>query len=152
MLTKNEKDVLNEPYYIFNNIAKEDKKYYLDIIKHCKDICDTNNTVDGSNKCQIVEISMKKTGNQIEISGSITIGDKVKENRTIEGDMFLEKDKIIVDMLVTRLCTSDKLKKYRVMDEFSIIDNRLQRRSRYNYDIKSIYTDIDDNEMKGRLK
>ena len=66
--------------------------------------------------------------------------------------MNLEKDKIIVDMLVTRLCTSDKLKKYRVMDEFSIIDNRLQRRSRYNYDIKSIYTDIDDNEMKGRLK
>ncbi len=151
-MLSHEQEILNEQYYRFHDIDKSDGKYYLNIIKHCKDICDTNHVIDGSKICEIVEMSFKKEGNKIKVNGSLTIGDKIKENRIIEADMFLDSDKIIVDMLITRLCISDDKKQYRVLDEFSIVDNKLQRRSQYNYDMKSIYTDIDDNEMKGRLK
>ena len=150
MLSKYEQEILNEQYYRFHDIDKSEGKYYLDIIKHCKDICDTNHVIDGSKNCEIVEMSFKKEGNKIKVNGSLTIGDKIRENRIIEADMFLDSDKVIVDMLITRLGVSKK--QYRVLDEFSIVDNKLQRRSQYNYDMKSIYTDIDDNEMKGRLK
>ena len=152
MLSKHEQEILNEKYYRFQDIDVNDRKYYLDIIKNCKDICDTEQEVDGCRTCQIVEMLFKKIGNRVVVNGSLTVGEKIKENRTIEADMYLDNGKVIVDMLITRLCTLDNIKKYRVLDEFSIIDNKLQRRSQYNYDMKSIYTNIDNNEMKGRLK
>ena len=68
------------------------------------------------------------------------------------GELFTEKERIIVDMLITRLCVDSNYKIYRVLDEFTLENNILKRRSSYNYDLKSSIEEVENVQMKGRLK
>ena len=54
-------------------------------------------------------------------------------------------------MQVTRYL-DDGPKVYTVLDEFSIVDDKLIRKSMYNYDMIAMYDEIKNEEMKGRLK
>lgn len=145
--------ILDEQWFPYLGMTLEERNYYLNIIRHCKDICDTENKVDNVSKCELIELHLKKNNNVVSFNGSLTIGtDNLRENRTIEGDLFLEKDSVIVDYEIIRLCIKDEPKKYRVLDEFKIVKDKLQRRSMYNYNMKSIYDTIENEEMKGKLR
>lgn len=141
--------LLDEKRFPYEGMSLDERNYYFNIISNCKDICNTENRVNDENKCRIIELHFKKNNSVINVNGSVNIGN---ENRCINADIFINKNSIVVDMLVTRLCVDDKLKEYSVLDEFKLEKGVLKRRSQYNYNMTSIFENIENEEMKGRLK
>ncbi len=148
------KDVLiDEQKFPYMNMTLEERNYYLNILRNCKDICDSDNKIDNQGKCELLRLMLKKENDIVRVEGFLTIGSNLKhENRCISADMYLSKDNIIVDMNIIRLSDSCEHKVYTVLDEFTLKDNVLKRRSQYNYDMKSLYNDIENEDMKGRLR
>ena len=138
--------LLDEEKFPCIGMSKDERNYCLNIIKNCKDICDTENKVDDINKCEIVEMHFRKDNNVIIFSGSLSIGG---EYRTIEGHFYIGKDSIIVDSKITRLCVETDRKEYTVLDEFKLEKNSLKRRSQYNYNMENLYTKVTGISLKG---
>ena len=146
-------ELLDEKNFRFYDMSLEEGLYYLDVIRNCKDICSSDHSVENENMCKIVEMRLKKLNDRIVMNGSLAIGSKTHtEYRCVEGELFTEKKRIIVDMLITRLCVDSNYKIYRVLDEFTLENNILKRRSSYNYDLKSSIEEVENVQMKGRLK
>ena len=146
------KIIQDEEKFPYENMSLEDRNYYLNIIRHCKDICDSKHKVDGCSRCDIVEMRLVKNKRNIHLNGSLSIGDENKEYRWIDGDIYLGSEKIIVDMVITRSCVSNDFKMYTVLDEFTKSGSMIKRRSQYNYDMESICEYVPLEQMKGRLK
>lgn len=145
--------ILDEQIFPYEGMTLEERNYYLNIIKNCKDICDTENKVDNVSNCELVELHLKKKDDIVSFNGSLTIGtNKKREYRTIEGELFLLKNSVVVDYEIIRLCIQEEPKKYRVLDEFKIEKDILKRKSMYNYNMKSIYEIVENEEMKGKLR
>ena len=145
--------ILDEQRFPYEGMDLEERDFCINILNNCKDICESDNLVGNSSHCEIVEMQFKKLGNRINGNGSLAIGDdKVKEYRCIDADIYIENSSILVDMLITRLCSDAENKKYRVLDEFKVENGVLKRTSQYNYDMKNIFTEINDPSMKGKLK
>lgn len=143
--------ILDEQKFPYLGMTKEERNYYINIIKNCKDICDTENKVDNISKCEIITLQFEKNNDVVKFDGALTIGEG-KENRYIVGQIFLNKDKIRVDMEISRLTVKCKNKVYRVFDEFTLENGVLKRSSLYNYNFKKICDEINNEEMKGKLK
>lgn len=141
------KKILDEQDFPYMGMTLEERNYYLNIIKNCKDIADTIHKVGNKSQCRILKLSLKKKENEISFNGFATIE---HENRCIDGYLFLEKDSILVDMHITRLCVDDIHKEYTVLDEFKLVDDILKRKSRYNYDRHNYCDSIKDELLKGR--
>lgn len=144
-----EEILLDEQRFPYVGMSLEERNYYLNIIKNCKETCDTENKVGKISKCEITRLHFKKQDGIVNVNGALNIG---SENRWINADIFFEKDSIVVDMLITRLCAQTNHKEYRVLDEFKLENDILKRRSYYNYNMTSIFNNIDNEEMRGRLK
>ena len=145
--------ILDEQRFPYVGMSLEERNYYLNIIKHCKDICDTENIVDSQNECELVELRLKKEEDVINFSGSLTIGtDNISENRTIVGKMFLKKDCVVVIYEITRLCVDCINKVYSVVDKFELKDDKLKRKSNYSYTTKKVSVEINDEELKGKIR
>ena len=143
------KAVLDEHRFPYENMSLEERNSYLNILKHCKDICDSIYPVNGERKCQLCEIRLKKNNNKISLNGFLNIG--LLENRYIDGYIFIEDSNIIVDTHITRLSQNGTFE-YTVFDEFQIVNGKLIRNSYYNSDMKKVTTEIDDEIMKGMIK
>ena len=61
-MTNNEllKEILDEQRFPCENMSKEERNYYLNILRNCKDICDSDNKVNGIGKCEILETKLVK--------------------------------------------------------------------------------------------
>ena len=140
--------VLDEQKFPFENMTKEERNYYLNILNNCKDICNSDNKVDNISKCEILKMRFVKKNDTVTTDGIMTIS---SENRTLSAIIFLENNSIVVDMQVTRYL-DDGPKVYTVLDEFSIVDDKLIRKSTYNYNMNTVCDEIKNEEMKGRLK
>lgn len=145
----NNEGILDEQKFPYENMTLEERNYYINILKSCKDICDSINKVDNQSKCEIVSLNFKKEGNVINANGFLTIG---SENRCIDANIYISKKNIIVDMQITRLLSNGTNEVYTVLDEFTVQNDKLKRFSQYNVDMKSLYDEIENKEMKGRLK
>ncbi len=142
--------ILDEQYFPYYNMTLEERNFYLKLLRNCKDICSTEQKVNNQDKCEIVEMSLKKNDeNDIYAQGSLIINGEV---RCIDADIFKDDKKIFVDMHVTRLCNESSKKEYRVLDIFEIQSNKLKRTSEYNYDMKKNINELRDEEIKERLK
>ncbi len=142
--------ILDEQYFPYYNMTLEERNFYLKLLRNCKDICSTEQKVNNQDKCEIVEMSLKKNDeNDIYAQGSLIINGEV---RCIDADIFKDDKKIFVDMHVTRLCNESSKKEYRVLDIFEIQSNKLKRTSEYNYDMKKNINELSDEEIKERLK
>lgn len=139
------KQIIDEQYFPYINMTLEERNYYLEILNSCQDICDSKFKINNEGKCNIVEMHFKKVNDNITFNGSLNIGNK--ENRCIDGTIYIETNKLIVDSHITRLGQINEFREYTVLDEFSILKNKIKRRSQYNFDMQSIYT-----EMKGKTK
>ena len=148
-MKKEDKMIIDEKYFPYENMSLDERNYYLDIIRNCQDICDTIHKVNGKSKCNLVMMRLKKDNDLIYMNGAVQIDE---ENRCIDGYICIKDNNVCSKMSVVRLCTKDKIKEYEVTDEFYIENGKLMRRSRYDYDINPIYSDISNNEMKGRLR
>ncbi len=142
--------ILDEKYFPYYNMTLEERNFYLKLLRNCKDICSTEQKVNNQDKCEIVEMSLRKNNeNDIYAQGSLIINGEV---RCIDADIFKDDKKIFVDMHVTRLCNESSKKEYRVLDIFEIQSNKLKRTSEYNYDMKKNTNELSDEEIKERLK
>lgn len=142
--------ILDEQYFPYYNMTLEERNFYLKLLRNCKDICSTEQKVNNQDKCEIVEMSLRKNDeNDIYAQGSLIINGEV---RCIDADIFKDDKKIFVDMHVTRLCNESSKKEYRVLDIFEIQSNKLKRTSEYNYDMKKNTNELNDKEIKERLK
>lgn len=142
--------ILDEQYFPYYNMTLEERNFYLKLLRNCKDICSTEQKVNNQDKCEIVEMSLRKNDeNDIYAQGSLIINGEV---RCIDADIFKDDKKIFVDMHVTRLCNESSKKEYRVLDIFEIQSNKLKRTSEYNYDMKKNTNELSDEEIKERLK
>lgn len=147
-MTYNEQLVLEEQNFPCENMSKEERNYYLNILRNCKDICDSDNKVNDIGKCDILQTKLVKKEDFITFNGVMTIS---SENRSMSGFIFIKEDSIIVDMQVTRYFDEGH-KSYSTLDEFKLKDNKLIRRSQYNYNMERIIEEIENEEMKGKLK
>ena len=146
-------EIYKEQYFPYLYMTIDERDFCLKILENCKDIVDSDFKINGIGKCSIVEMHFKKENGVIHTSGSLIIGDDTKkECRTIETDIYVNNERIIVDMLIERLNVFDENKKYRVLDEFKLENNKLRRKSQYNFDMENLHEIIEDEEMKGRLK
>ena len=142
--------ILDEQYFPYYNMTLEERNFYLKLLRNCKDICSTEQKVNNQDKCEIVEMSLRKNDeNDIYAQGSLIINGEV---RCIDADIFKDDKKIFVDMHVTRLCNESSKKEYRVLDIFEIQSNKLKRTSEYNYDMKKDTNELSDKEIKESLK
>lgn len=130
-----------------NNISKEEKNYYINIINNCKDICDSDNEVNNERKCKLVSLYFNKENDVITVSGYLKLS---TENRTIYAYIFNKNNKIIVDMQITRLGDIKENKQYTVLDIFTINKKSVKRKSQYNYDMKNLEDVIELEKKKGR--
>ena len=141
-------NVLDEQKFPCEKMSKEERNYYLNILRNCKDICNSDNKVNDTNKCEILECKLIKKEDFVTFNGSISIS---SENRSISGFIFVKEDSVIVDMQVTRYF-NEAHKSYSTLDEFKLKNNKLIRRSQYNYNMDSVIDEIENEEMKGKLK
>ena len=145
-------ETLKEIFFNAINMTKEERDFCLEILESCKDIADSDYKIGNVGKCEIVEMHFKKENDIIHANGILVIGNKInQEYRRLGANIYITKDNIIVDMLITRLMYEGENKEYRVFDEFILEDNKLKRRSFYNYDMESNYNDLDNEKVKGRL-
>jgi hypothetical protein len=140
--------VLDEQRFPYENMSKEERNYYLNILQNCKDICDSENRVNNIGKCEILQTKLVKKEEFITFNGTMTISN---ENRSMSGFIFTKEDSVIVDMQVTRYF-DDGHKSYSTLDEFKLENDKLIRRSQYNYNMVSVIDEIENEEMKGKLK
>ena len=137
----NEKNILKERYVNYSNMDKREGDYYLEILNNCKDICDSEQVINGQNKCKIVTATIiKKDAQWLTFNCALTLGD---EARTIYGDIYTKKNSVIVDMHVERILAHDERSIYTVLDRFEIKDDKVTRKSYYNYNMQ---------ETKERIK
>ncbi len=142
-------DAINEQFFKKENITEEEFKYYFELIGKCKDICDSKYIVNGSGKCEILELHLKKVEpSLIKLNGTVYID---KENRIINGNIYIRSNKIVIDMKVERLLVTED-KYYSTLDIFKIKDNKLIRTSCYDYSEKETVTEITDLEIKEKLR
>lgn len=154
-LTEHQKNAIFEQNFPCRGMTREERSICLNIIKHCKEISDSEHKVDGQNKCEILQMSFEKfkeRKNVFVINGTLSIGLKNKEARCIDGVIYLEKNSILVDMHIVRVCTDTLFNEYSVVDEFKIVKDELKRKSYYDYDMKKMTTKIDNEELKGKIK
>lgn len=145
-------NILDEERFPYLGMSLDERNFCLEVLNNCKDICDSDQKVDGIGSCKIVELCFRKENGIINANGSLAIGNDKPEYRVIDADICMEKDSIIVDMAITRLLVEDDRKSYRVLDCFKLKNGVLKRTSQYNYDMKNIYSDIENSKMKGKLK
>lgn len=143
------KRILDEQSFPYIGMSLEDRDFYLEIIKNCKDICDSENKVNGIGQGQLIEMAFKKNLIQITANGSISMG---SEYRSIEAEIYVRNKAILVDMIVTRLGVDVEHKVYKVSDEFRVKDNKLIRKSRYSYKYKGVNEVIENKEMERKIR
>lgn len=140
--------ILDEHKFPCENMSKEERNYYLNILRNCKDICDSNYKVNGIGKCDILQMRLVKCGNSILVEGLTTI---LTEKRDINGLISISDDSITVEMQIMRFLEEGH-EVYSTIDEFSIQNGKLLRKSEYDYDSNNIVEEINNEEMKGKLK
>lgn len=112
------KRVLEEQYYVGINMSYEEKQKYLELMKKCREISDTLYPVGDVTYGDIVEITFEKLEDEIKFNGSVNYSsENISENRSIYGYICFEKESIIVDMFITRLCVKEN-NEYSTVDEF----------------------------------
>lgn len=152
-MNKTLETIIDEQYFPYVGMSLEQRNYYLNIIKNCKDVCDSENKIYNHGNGIMVAMSLKKEDAIVKFNGTLTFGPEgMHENRCIEGILYLKEKSIIVDYKITRLCVKEEPKEYRVFDEFKLENDVLKRKSLYDYNFKSICDEIDNDEMKGKLK
>ena len=143
------KQLLDEQYFPYIGMSLEDRNFYLEILKNCKDISDSENKVNGIGQGKLIEMALKKNLIGITASGSITMG---SEYRCIEAEIYVRNKAIFVDMIVTRLGVDDEHKIYKVSDEFRVKDDKLIRKSRYGYKNRGVNKIIENQEMERKIR
>jgi len=123
-MENNQNDIIFEHYFPAN-IPKEKQLILLDLIEKTVELSNTVYPIDGIKNGKLISLHLKKADDDIiYMSGFYNIG---KENRCLEGEIYIYNNKIYIDSLITRLGEipiSDK-KVYRCMDKFTLLKTKI---------------------------
>lgn len=137
-------------------MTDEEGLYYYKFLHNCKDIINPENIKAEGCVGQIVKLLLiRKNSDEIEFNGDVSYStpDGVSiENRCISGFISMVDDKIIIETNVIRLLAMDAHNKYTVIDEFSIKNGIVTRKSYYDYQYRKKYTDNVEIEWRGKNK
>lgn len=150
--TEEQKEILFEEKFPAIGLSKEERDTYLNIIRNCKEILDSEHKIDGEGNCEIIQLYLEKINDTIRFNGDLSIGSKTHEVRCIDGYIYTEKGSILVDIHIVRVCVDTLFSEYSTVDEFKIVNNRLVRESYYNYDMKKTRIKINDEGIERKIK
>ena len=122
-----EDELIYEMYFRYKNMSKEDGDFYLDVLRHSKEI--TDSAYGYKPQYDIVEMSLMSTENGIRFNGSITNG---MENRYITGTMISRLNKTFVDISVERLLGDITNREYNAVEVFKFKRDEVERRTCYS--------------------
>ena len=122
-----EDELIYEMYFRYKNMSKEDGDFYLDVLRHSKEI--TDSAYGYKPQYDIVEMSLMSTENGIRFNGSITNG---MENRYITGTMISRLNKTFVDISVERLLGDIPNREYNAVEVFKFKRDEVERRTCYS--------------------
>jgi len=147
---QNSQDDIIFEHYFPANIPKEKQLILLDLIEKTVELSDTVYPIDGIKNGKLISMHLKKVkDNIIYMSGFYNIG---KENRCLEGEIYLYNNEVYIDSLITRLGaipSSDK-KVYRFIDKFTLLKTKINHETICsNKIIKNSYSKINN---KTKLK
>jgi len=143
----------DEKIFPYEKMTIQERDFYLDILKNCKDISDSDIKSGDESKCDLIYMHLVKYDDYVHANGCLSIGKiPYKENRCMDAKLYFKGNKIIVKMDITRLCVYDDKKEYSVIDEFVVENNKIKRVSKYNYKRGLVSDTIENQKMKGRLK
>lgn len=116
----NEDRVLFELRFSYQGLSDEEGDYYIDILRHTKEVMDSEVNIKGSDctTYDLVTVSLKKldTG-EVSFNGAIT---NDIENKWIDGVIKTIGNKVYVDSNITQLHESVEVKEpYSVVDYFN---------------------------------
>lgn len=122
-----------EQYFKYKFLTVDEGDYFLDILRHTKDITDSDIVIsnDSDNIFDIVFMTLSKEVNgKVSFNGAISNGN---ENKYIDGLIEKKNNKVYVISDVYRLHenVNDEDKRYSVVDYFSFTSNKVNRRSEY---------------------
>ena len=144
--------LLDEQKFPCFDMTKKERNMYLNIILHCKDICDTENKVENTGKCKIHQMVLRKKGEAVVFNGILSIGKEDNfESRAINGEMYIDETMILVYMNVERFKNINQ-REYSVVDEFKLENDILIRKTKYHYLEEKIIEEIQNEKMKGLIK
>ena len=126
-ITSGNIDGIYEMYFRYKNMSKEDGDFYLDVLRHSKEI--TDSAYGYKPQYDIVEMSLMSTENGIRFNGSITNG---MENRYITGTMISRLNKTFVDISVERLLGDIPNREYNAVEVFKFKRDEVERRTCYS--------------------
>ena len=145
-------EILMENKFPYIDMTKEQRDLCLKILGLCKDIVDSVYKVGGTGKCDIVSVYFKKELDHYHANGCVAIeGNGSRENRWIDADIYIDPEKVIVDMLVERIRVEEN-KTYRTLDVFRKYDDELKRESIYAHSSQSFIDVVTDEKVKGLIK
>lgn len=123
-MENNQSDIIFEHYFPAN-IPRGKQLLLLDLIEKTVELSNTVYPIDGIMNGKLISMHLKKLNdNIIYMSGFYNIG---KENRCLEGEIYLYNNEVYIDSLITRLGeipTGDK-KIYRTMDKFTLLKTKI---------------------------
>lgn len=137
------------------NMTEEERNIYIKVLENCKDICDTENKIGNVGKGEIIKGRLRKEDDKVYFSAFVTYYDlesEIRENRCVDGIIYLDNDRLLVDMHVERLCIKDEHKTYMVLDKFYLENDRTVRESSYNYEVKDNYKNDVDIKLGGTIR
>ncbi len=123
-MQNNQDDIIFEHYFPAN-MSKEKQLILLDLIEKTVELSDTVYPIDGMKSGKLISMHLKTVNHDIiYMSGFYNIS---KENRCIEGEIYIDNNKIYIDSLITRLGEipiGDK-KVYRFIDKFTLLKTKI---------------------------
>ncbi len=123
-MESNQNDIIFEHHFPAN-ISREKQLILLDLIEKTVELTETVYPIDGIKRGKLIRMNLKKLeDNIIHMSGFYNIG---RENRCLEGEIYLYNNKIYIDSLITRLggIPSSDRKVYRILDKFTILKTKI---------------------------
>ena len=148
-MQNNQDDIIFEHHFP-TNIPKEKQLILLDLIEKTVELSDTVYPIDGIKNGKLISMYLKEAGDDIiYMSGFYNIG---KENRCLEGEIYIYNNKVYIDSLITRLgeIPSTDKKVYRFMDKFTLLKTKINHETICsNKIIKNSYSRI---KNKTKLK
>ena len=102
-----------ELYFRYQNLSKEEGDFYLDVLRRCKEVSDSEYGNGGA--FDIVEMLIAQDEQGVIFNGSMSNG---TENRFIHGSIANKLVKTYVDLNVERLCDVPE-REFNVLEVFN---------------------------------
>ena len=128
----NEEEVILEQYFRSQNLDKQNRDFYLNLILNSKELTESefNYTSTSPSKYDLVFISLNNEGSIVRFDGAVSNGE---ENKLFYGAILRKGNKYVICADFYRLfdLIFGDDKEYRIVEEFKFKEDSVLRRTTY---------------------